>query len=67
MDKEIYLQNRDGTFFKVNEPSNPLASNFLILYCGLDWSGFRTLAGCEKQLPDLTDRGFNHYTIVERF
>lgn len=69
MDKLIYCQKQDGSFVKVGESrGNPNRDNFLILYQGMDWSGFRTLAGCEKQLPDIALRGKNdHFTVVERF
>ena len=69
MDRLIYCQNQNGSFVKVDEPrGNPDRDKFLILYQGMDWSGFRTLAGCEKQLPQLAARGKKeHFTVVERF
>ena len=69
MDNRIYLQKEDGSFLKVGTPrGNKERDNFLILYEGMDWSGFRTLANCEKQLPDIASRGKNeHFTVVERF
>ena len=69
MDKLIYCQKQDGTFVKVGEPrGNTGRDNFLILYEGMDWSGFRTLAGCERQLPEIAARGHSeHFTVVERF
>jgi len=45
--------------------TTPEHNNFLIV-CGYgDWSGFRTLAECERQMPELTNRG-NGFAIVER-
>lgn len=69
MDKLIYCQKPDGSFIRVGESrGNPEHNNFLILYQGMDWSGFRTLAGCERQLPELAARGHSdHFTVVERF
>lgn len=69
MDKMIYCQKQDGSFVKVGEPrGNPGRDNFLILYEGMDWSGFRTLAGCERQLDEIAARGHSdHFTVVERF
>lgn len=68
MDKLLYCQKQDGSFVKVDDPrGNPNRDNFLILYQGMDWSGFRTLAGCEKQLSDLAKDGNRHFTVVERF
>lgn len=68
MDKMIYCQRQDGSFVRVGEPRGSIErDNFLILYQGMDWSGFRTLAGCEKQMSSLVLEGYKHYTIVERF
>lgn len=70
MDKLIYCQKEDGSFIKVGEPRGNIdCDNFLILYQGMDWSGFRTLSGCERQLPEIATRGHNrdHFTVVERF
>ena len=68
MDKVIYCQKPDGSFVKVDhQHGDPTRPNFLILYEGLDWSGFRTLGGCERQLPELAARGHSdHFTVVER-
>lgn len=70
-DNIIYLQDKEGKFLKVGEPRfNSEKANFLILYEGMDWSNFRTLSGCEKQLLSLTTRnnpGRNeHFSVVER-
>jgi len=69
MDQLIYCQEHFGSFIKVSEPrGNVESANFLILYDEMDWSGFRTLAGCEKQLPEIAARGKgDHFTVVERF
>jgi len=53
---------------KLNEPKgNPERANFVITYKGMDWSGFRTLAECEKQFSSLENsvRTVN-FAVVER-
>jgi hypothetical protein len=69
MDRMIYCQEQDGSFVRVGEPRGCSdRDNFLILYEGMDWSGFRTLSGCERQLPEIAARGRrDHFTVVERF
>jgi hypothetical protein len=66
-DRTIYsLFNRK--MVKMNEPQRPALRNFVIV-CELgDWSGFRTLAECEAQFPQLetAGRGNFFYRVVER-
>jgi hypothetical protein len=60
------------TMTRVSEPRNPEKCNFVIMCNNLDWSGFRTLAGCERQFAELEDkarrfhRPDGYYTVVER-
>lgn len=67
-DNLIYIQKSDGTFVKVGDAKgNPNNANFIILYGGKDWSGFRTLINCEKQLMEIASRKrFQDFTVVER-
>ncbi len=65
-DVEIYYQF-NGKMVRVGETNRPDRANFLILWKGKDWSGFRTLAECEAQIAELEGRYGNNYTIVERF
>ena len=68
MDNIIYTLH-NGTFVrssnKVQSPSTDKHANFLIVCDYGDWSGFRTLAECEKQIPELM-RSLKYYKIVER-
>lgn len=55
-----------GEFKKVGEPRLPNNFNFLIQYNGMDWSGYRDLAGCVKQLDELSRHPRpESFTIVE--
>jgi hypothetical protein len=64
-DKIIYLKFR-GKMEKVEEPRLPERANFVITWRGLDWSGFRTLAECERQFDELEKRDGDEYAVVER-
>jgi hypothetical protein len=67
-DVTIYQQFR-GKFVKVGEPRNLHRDNFLIVWQGMDWSGFRMLADCETQFPSLearTDASKDNFCVVER-
>ena len=47
--------------------TTPEHNNFVITCILGDWSGFRTLAECEKQFSQLEyQRGDNFYRVVER-
>ena len=51
-------------------PERPDRPNFVILWDGMDWSGFRTIPECEAQFPELEARennGVERFTVVERF
>lgn len=64
----IYVQVA-GKFARCGEPkTSPERRNFVITWKGLDWSGFRTLADCEKQFPELERRrpGESDYAVEER-
>ncbi len=68
MDRTVYMQFK-GKMTKVAEPRLPNNANFVITYNGRDWSGFRTLAECEKQFPELESRGDatkDQFEVVER-
>jgi hypothetical protein len=63
----IYMQFQ-GKFVKVGEPRLPHRNNFVIQFQGMDWSGFRTLADCEKQFPALearNDAAKDNFTVAE--
>ena len=63
--KTIYTQFR-GKMTPLEEPSLPDNANFVIQYKGMDWSGFRTLAECQAQFPELEKREGDHFTVVEK-
>jgi len=67
-DKVIYSLFH-GKMEKVSTPQLPKKYNFLIVCEYGDWSGFRTLAECEKQFPELESSGRPdfYYRVVERF
>jgi hypothetical protein len=66
-DRDIYVQFK-GKLTKVAEPKgNPENANFVITWNGRDWSGFRTLAECEKQFGELEGREDDPFAVVERF
>jgi hypothetical protein len=65
MDNVIYSQFR-GKMTRLNKPRLPNNANFLITFKGMDWSGFRTLAECEAQFPELEKREGDHFEVVER-
>jgi hypothetical protein len=67
-DRVIYRQEC-GKMKLVAHPYLPNNANFVILWKGLDWSGFRTIAECVKQFPELenrSDASEDHFTVVER-
>lgn len=65
-DRTIYVMHQ-GKMTRVGEPkTNPGNANFVITWRGLDWSGFRTLAECEVQFPELERRHGDNYAVVER-
>ena len=67
-DRTIYIL-KDSKMVKVGTTDRPDRNNFLII-CELgDWSGFRPLASCEKQIPELESYGRpdGYYQIVERY
>lgn len=67
-DKVIYQQFH-ARLVKVASPRLPENRNFVITWKGMDWSGFRTLAECEKQFPELENRYDavdDHFQVVER-
>lgn len=56
----------NGKLLKVNEPEHPNHVNFLIRFRGKDWSGFRTIAECEAQIPELEEKSnLDCFEIVE--
>ncbi len=58
-----------GKMVPQSTPKHPERDNFVIV-CGYgDWSGFRTLADCQKQFPELESAGRpdGHYWVEERF
>lgn len=60
---------RKGKMVRVLDPlGDPNSPNFLIVCAYGDWSGFRTLAECELQFPDLESRGKadGFFEVVER-
>lgn len=58
----------NGHMTKLNEPLRPERANFVIVCDYGDWSGFRTLAECEAQFPELEAKGRSNffYSVVER-
>lgn len=72
-DNYIFVQNCDGDMIRTNNSIRTTSEhrNFVIR-CGYgDWSGFRTLAECEKQFAELKDYfvksgGQRTYWVVER-
>jgi hypothetical protein len=69
MDNIIY-ESRNGKMIKVGTPRRPDRDNFLIICQYGDWSGFRTLVNCERQIPELENNlamnSGRAYAIVER-
>jgi hypothetical protein len=64
-DNIIYIKAQ-GRMIRCGHPKmHPESTNFVILWNGLDWSGFRTLAECEKQFPELLKKD-GVYMVVER-
>ncbi len=59
----------NGKMVKTGTPKLPDRDNFVIVCDYGDWSGFRILAGCEKQFGDLESSGRSNffYQVVERF
>lgn len=75
-DNVIY-STQNGKFVRTDyQPRWTDRPNFLIICNYGDWSGFRTLANCEKQLAEIEEsvkddraRGYNGswFKVVERF
>ena len=68
MGRTIYL-GFNGKMTKVAEPLLPENANFVIQWNDHDWSGFRTLAECERQFKELEARpnnGVEAFTVVEK-
>jgi len=63
--KTIFVQFH-GKMVKVESPDRPQNANFVIKYKGMDWSGYRTLAECEKQFPELERREGDNFSVVEQ-
>ena len=65
-DITIYVL-RGGKMVKVGQPQRPENANFVITCAYGDWSGFRTLAECERQFPELERAGRpdRFYAVVE--
>ena len=66
--RAVIYEYENGKFVKVNAAQRPNNANFLIQSHGgaYDWSGFRTIAEIEEQLPSLEgthEAGF--YMVVE--
>ena len=69
MSDTVIYQQFKGKFTKIAEPRLPNNYNFVILWKGMDWSGFRDLAGCEKQFAELEsqeDATKDNFSVVER-
>ena len=65
-DNLIYIQF-NGEMHRVGEPKfSADRPNFIITWKGMDWSGFRTLADCEKQFAELNKKSDYDYAVVER-
>lgn len=57
----------DGAWEQTSEPSNPQLPNFVIVCREGDWSGFRPLAACLRQVPwSGPQRPNGYYWIEER-
>jgi len=72
-DRVIYTLYH-GKMTRVASTKGPTnLANFLIICSYGDWSGFRTLEGCEKQFPELEEtakengRDDHFYQVVERW
>lgn len=68
MDRTIYI-GFNGKMTKINDPQRPQNANFVIQWNGRDWSGFRTLAECERQFRELEARpnnGVEAFSVIER-
>ena len=64
-DNIIYVKAQ-GRMIRCGQPKTSAESkNFVIQWNGLDWSGFRTLAECEKQFPELLAKD-GVYIVVEK-
>ena len=66
-DSTIY-ELRNGKMLKIGTTDRPDRNNFLIVCNYGDWSGYRTLAECEKQIPELESYKMRsgYFHIVER-
>lgn len=67
----MYEQDSEGGFTLKDKPYRPQAANFVII-CGYgDWSGFLTLAECERRFPELQryyqeSKGERWFAVEER-
>ena len=64
----VIYEGRGSKMVKVAEPRLPQNANFVITWREKDWSGFRTLAECVKQFPELEEHpnGCDVFMVVER-
>ena len=65
----IIYQQYKGKMKKINHTQFADRSRFVILWRGLDWSGFRTLNQCVEQFRELERREDAHlddFQVVER-
>lgn len=69
----IYAQDEKGKFYRTNVPiqSSPDQANFVIEHTRFgDWSGFRTMAECERQFAELegytAEDETRRFQVVER-
>jgi hypothetical protein len=66
-DHTVYLGFK-GKMTKLKAPLGRVENpNFVITWKGMDWSGFRTLAECEAQFPELEKRAdIENFAVVEK-
>lgn len=70
LDTVIYTQV-NGKLTRTANPirNSPSRRNFVIMYKAMDWSGFRTLAECEAQFPEIEAKAHakdDLFSVVER-
>jgi len=63
--RTIFVQFH-GKMTKVDRPSKPHYPHFVIKWKGMDWSGYRTLAECERQFAELETREGDFFSVVEQ-
>jgi len=64
MNKLIYVQI-NGEMVRTKNKCQPERNNFVIQWRGMDWSGFRTLAECERQFSEFSKEK-DDFTVVEK-